>query len=121
MGRLLTIGKDFVESDSGILYVLIIRLECGKEVYKVGVTKRKIEERVVEILSSFWISYRYFPYCYPKRFKNTSNVYDKETIMHKELAEYKFNFDKVFGGHTEFFSGIELEKLLEIYENTLRL
>lgn len=47
MAKLLTIGKTNVDN-SGILYVLVVRLDCGTEVYKVGVTKRKIEERVME-------------------------------------------------------------------------
>ncbi len=119
MAKLLTIGKTNADN-SGILYVLVVRLDCGTEVYKVGVTKRKIEERVAEILTSFWLSYRYFPYCYPKRFKSTEEVYSKEAKMHKELEEFSYKFDKRFGGHTEFFSGVELEKILEIYENTIR-
>lgn len=118
MAKLLTIGKTSTDN-SGILYVLVIKLDCGTEVYKVGVTKRKIEERVAEILTSFWLSYRYFPYCYPKRFKSTEEVYSKEAKMHKELSEFSYKFDKKFGGHTEFFSGVELEKILEIYEDTI--
>lgn len=45
MAKLLTIGKTSADN-SGILYVLVVRLDCGTEVYKVGVTKRKIEERM---------------------------------------------------------------------------
>lgn len=41
MAKLLTIGKTNADN-SGILYVLVVRLDCGTEVYKVGVTKRKI-------------------------------------------------------------------------------
>ena len=120
MKKLFKIDKSALSSDdSGILYLLVIKLDCGTEVYKVGVTKRKVEERVAEILTSFWVSYRYFPYCYPKRFKTTSNVYDKEACMHKDLKDYKYTFDKSFGGHTEFFSGIPLDVLLEKYESVI--
>ncbi len=118
MAKLLTIGKTNADN-SGILYVLVVRLDCGTEVYKVGVTKRKIEERVAEILTSFWLSYRYFPYCYPKRFSTTEEVYSKEAKMHKDLKEYKYTFDKSFGGHTEFVSGIPLDVLLEKYESVI--
>ena len=118
MAKLLTIGKTNTDN-SGILYVLVVRLDCGTEVYKVGVTKRKIEERVAEILTSFWLSYRYFPYCYPKRFKSTEEVYSKEAKIHKELEEFSYKFDKRFGGHTEFFSGIPLDVLLEKYESVI--
>lgn len=118
MAKLLTIGKTNADN-SGILYVLVVRLDCGTEVYKVGVTKRKIEERVAEILTSFWRSYRYFPYCYPKKFGATEEVYSKEAKMHKELEEFSYKFDKSFGGHTEFFSGIPLDVLLEKYESVI--
>lgn len=40
MAKLLTIGKTNTDN-SGILYVLVVRLDCGTEVYKVGVTKRR--------------------------------------------------------------------------------
>lgn len=42
MAKLLTIGKTNADN-SGILYVLVVRLDCGTEVYKVGVTKRFME------------------------------------------------------------------------------
>jgi hypothetical protein len=59
---------------SGILYVLIIRLE-DKELIKIGVTQRdKVEDRVAEILISIWKRYRIFPECYPKRFRKVSYV-----------------------------------------------
>ena len=117
--RLLSISNPS-KSGSGILYILIIRLACGKEVYKVGVTQRaKIEDRVSEILTGFWVSYRYFPYCYPKRFKTTEDVYSKEAQMHRQLAEYKYVFEKEFGGHTEFFHEIELDELVQMYEDII--
>lgn len=88
MAKLLTIGKTNADN-SGILYVLVVRLDCGTEVYKVGVTKRKIEERVAEILTSFWLSYRYFPYCYPN--KNVYGIPPKDeevSVMESILKLY---------------------------------
>lgn len=52
-------------------------------------------------------------------YKITANVYDKESYMHKDLKDYKYTFDKAFGGHTEFFSGIPLDALLEKYESVI--
>lgn len=52
-------------------------------------------------------------------YKTTTNVYDKEACMHKDLKEYKYTFDKSFCGHTEFFSGIPLDVLLEKYESVI--
>lgn len=111
--------KDERISD-GIVYLLVVRLEDGTEVYKIGVTTRKIQERVGEILTSFWTQYRYFPYCKPKRFRTTSDIFEKEAKIHKELAEYRYEFDKKFGGHSECFSGLELEKVVEVYERVVK-
>lgn len=117
---LFTISTKEVKDDSGILYVLIIRLECGKEIYKIGVTQRdKIEDRVAEILSSFFIKYRYFPYCYPKRFKKTKEVYAKEAELHRMFKENKYEPEFKFGGSTEFFHDVELDRILDAYENII--
>lgn len=100
----------------GIVYLLIMWLDDGTEVYKIGVTKREVQERVCEILTSYWTKYRVFLRCYPKRYRKTDKIYEKEAAIHKELSEYSYKFDKEFSGSTEFFSGIELEKVVEIYE-----
>lgn len=120
MKTLLKISKDKVEEGEGIVYVLVIWLEDGTEVYKVGVTKRDIQDRVCEILTSYWTQYRVFPKCYPKRYRKTNNIYEKETKIHKELKEYEYTFEKQFSGSTEFFSGVELAKVVSIYEDILQ-
>lgn len=106
-------------SGSGILYILVMDID-GEVVYKVGVTQRdKIEERVCEILTSFFKSYRYFPWTRPKRFKKTDDVYEKETKMHKYLKEYQYKPEKRFGGSTELFTGIALDTLVDLYEKII--
>lgn len=117
---LLKISKDKVEEGEGIVYLLVIWLDDGTEVYKVGVTKRDIQDRVCEILTSYWVQYRVYPKCYPKRYRKTSCIYEKEAAIHKELKEYQYVFEKPFSGSTEFFSGVELAKVLEIYESILQ-
>lgn len=106
--------------NDGIVYLLVIRLEDGTEVYKIGITTRKIQERVVEILTSFWTQYRYFPYCKTKRYRSTNNIFEKEAKIHKELSEYRHEFNKKFGGSSECFSGIELDKVVEVYERIIK-
>lgn len=120
MGFKFKISTKDADDREGIVYVLIIRLEDGTEVYKIGVTKRGIQDRVVEILSSFWTQYRYFPYCYPKRFRKTNGIYEKEAKLHKTFEAYKYKFDKEFGGSSEFFHGVDLAKIVEEYENILQ-
>ena len=106
-----------LEEDLGILYVVHFRLD-DKDLIKIGVTARTVEERVAEILVSIFKRYRCFPYAYPKRFRVTSNVYEKEAILHKYFKEYNYTPEKVFSGSTEFFD-VPMDKVVTAYENLL--
>jgi|TARA_R110000744_G_scaffold202521_1_gene321392 hypothetical protein len=106
-----------VQSDIGILYVVCFTLE-GKELIKIGVTTRKIEDRVSEILVSIFKKYREFPYCRPKKFKKTYDIFHKEAILHEYFKNYSYITEKKFSGSTEFFD-VPLCKVVEAYENLL--
>lgn len=113
------ISRDIPKDGSGILYVLIMEID-GETVYKVGVTQRRaIEDRVGEILTSFFHKFRYYCYLKPKKFTKVEDVYAKETTMHRALAEFKYEPKKKFDGSTELFTGIDLGILLEIYRKCL--
>ena len=107
-----------IEEDLGILYVVYFELE-GKPLVKIGVTTRPIEERVAEILMSIFRKYREFPYCRPKRFRKTGNVYEKEAMLHEYFKENSYSPNKKFSGSTEFFD-IPLEEVVSVYENLLK-
>jgi hypothetical protein len=94
--------KDRVCEHYGILYLVHFELD-GKSLVKIGVTAKKIEDRVSEILVSIFKKYREFPYCRPKRFQKTSDMFDKEAVLHQFFAAYHYTPDKVFSGSTEFF------------------
>jgi hypothetical protein len=102
----------------GILYLLLVELE-GKSLVKIGVTHRTIEDRVVEILTSIFKKYREFPYCRPKRYRVTTDIYGKEKVLHKMFENNKYTTAKKFSGHTEFFD-VPLEKVVAAYEKLLR-
>ena len=105
--------KQAVKDSAGILYVLIFTLEDG-EYIKIGITQRKIEDRVAEILTSFFHRDRLYPACYPKRFSKMDNVLVKEAMMHEYFKDCRVKLDKISGG-SEFFCGIELDELLARY------
>lgn len=106
-------------TDRGILYVLLIDLE-DKTLVKVGVTTRsKVEERVVEVLTSIWKSYRRFPSCYIKRFRTVPDVYSKEAALHKFLEEYRYETEHKFSGYTEMFD-IPPDMVVNSYESMLK-
>jgi hypothetical protein len=106
-----------LEEDSGILYLVHFKLD-DKDLVKIGVTSRNIEDRVSEILVSIFKKYREFPYCRPKRFRKTGNVYEKEALLHEHFKEYNYKTNKKFSGSTEFFD-IPLEEVVEVYEKLL--
>ena len=110
-------NKQSVEEDYGILYVVHFELE-GKSLVKIGVTARSIEERVSEILVSIFKIYREFPYCRPKRFRKTSEVYEKEARLHKYFDTYRYVTQHPFSGSTEFFD-VPLDEVVNIYEQLL--
>lgn len=111
-------NKNLLADDYGILYILLFTIE-DKHLVKIGVTSRTIEYRVSEILLSIFKAYREFPYCKPKRFRKTSNVYLKESRLHEHFADSRYSFSKKFSGHTEFFD-VPLEEVVEAYEDILK-
>jgi len=114
------ISKDglSLEEDVGILYIVYFELE-EKQLVKIGVTTRNIEDRVSEILVSIFKKYREFPYCRPKRFRKTGNVYEKEAQLHQYFKQYSYKPKNKFSGSTEFFD-VPLEEVVEVYEQLLK-
>ena len=104
---------------NGLVYVLLIDLE-DKTLVKIGVTSRlKIQDRVCEILSSIFISYRCFPYCYPKKFSRTTDIYEKEAALHYHFSNYYYKCASSWSGSTEVFDVDDIDYLCEIYERCL--
>lgn len=97
------------------LYIMRFCID-GSIIHKVGVTTRKPEERLVEILLSFYKAHRYIPKCDIKRFKEVDDVFGKESMLHSTLKEYKYSAEKKFSGCTEMFINIDEFTLLELYD-----
>lgn len=106
------------EVDAQILYLLRIYEVDGKDICKIGITSRKIEDRVVEILTSYFHAYRVFPKLYPKRFRKVKDAFMKEQWLLDYLKEYKYTIDKKFSGCTELVD-IDLDILVDLYEKVL--
>jgi len=104
-------------TNENVVYIMKFVLEDGSTLYKIGVTHYKREvERMLEILKSFFVKYRYTPMCKLMRFKRFTNAYSTEKILHQDLANYKFTFDKPFSGSTEFFTGLDEVDLIAKYD-----
>lgn len=106
-----------LEEDEGIVYLVLFNLD-DKELVKIGITTRKIEDRVSEILVSIFKAYREFPYCRPKRFRKTTDIFEKESILHNYFKDRKYTPEKTFSGSSEFFD-IPLDEAVIVYERLL--
>ena len=106
------------KSKYGRLYVLRITLDTGKIVHKVGLcySDRSVD-RMMEVLRSFFSTYRYIPMCVLKRDKKVLIPDLVEKHMHELLAEWSYQFDKKFNGSTEFFENLDEEVVLKYLDS----
>ena len=108
---------DNTKTKDNVVYIIKVQLDNGLVLHKIGVTGYKREvDRMLEVLKGFFIQYRYVPFSSLKRFKRFSDAYAIEKLLHNEFVEYKYTFDKTFGGSTEFFLNIDEAKLIEFYD-----
>lgn len=104
--------------NKSILYILQIDLE-DKQLVKIGITNKNIEERVCQILTSIWKRYRIFPKCYVKRYKTVSNYKSKELEMLEYFKKYSYEPKYKFSGHTEVFD-VDLDLVVDKYEDLIK-
>ena len=109
------VSKDL--GKEGMVYLLEIDVD-GKMVQKIGITTRKIEDRVVEITASYFKGRRYFPFVRPKRFRKANDILDKEQSILEWCKEYKFTPEKRFQGSSELLD-MNLDVLVTLYEQVI--
>ena len=108
------------KADKGKLYMMRFWFDGHeKPVYKIGLTVRQPEERLMDILISYYKVYRYCPKCDIKRFREVGKLHQKETILLASLKEYNYIPEKKFSGCTEMFAGIDEYWLLSLYERVV--
>ena len=101
----------------GRLYLFYIRFN-DLDLYKVGITfSDRSTDRLMEVLRDIFNKYRFVPYSRILRDKKVYIPRIVERYMHIELDEYRYTFDKKFDGSTEFFTGLDKEYLLDLYDN----
>jgi hypothetical protein len=104
-----------VRKSQGIVYVLEVSID-GVARYKVGITARggrALESRVMEISSSYYSVYGYFPQIVPLRYAKTKWYYEVEAEIHSKLGS-RLECKK-FDGSTEMF-GCNREEVLRWYD-----
>ena len=101
-----------------ILYLLDMEID-SKKIRKIGITSKKIEDRLAGIATSIFSKYRYFPWIYPKRFRKVDNALVKEQKILEYMKEYKWESEKKWGGSTETLD-VELDVLVDVYERVVK-
>lgn len=103
-----------VDDGYGRVYVFRIALLDGTILHKVGMcSSARSIDRMMEVLRSFFIAYRYVPMCTLRKDKKTKIPLLLEKHMHEVLDEFSYKFDKKFDGSTEFFKDLDEDVLLD--------
>lgn len=112
----LTVTSNVSDKDT-ILYLLELDVD-GQRVQKIGITSRKIEDRCLEIIESYFKGRREFCWLRPKRFRKVDDAYVKEQWILRYLKEYSCIIEKKFSGSTELVQ-MDLDVLVNLYEKVI--
>lgn len=112
--------KANLKLEEGIVYIIKMVLDDGMVVYKIGVTKRKIEDRLAEIVIEIFKKLRYIPRTSLKRFQKSTAYEGIEAELLELYSIYKYEWNIVFSGHTEFICDIDEEELLAEYDKRMK-
>ena len=88
-------------------------LPDGYSVYKIGMTNTdRAVDRMMEILRSWFMRFRFIPYCELRLNMETSYPKELEAHIHKTLSHKKFTPHMKVDGGTEMFVGIDELRVL---------
>ena len=102
------------KAPTGRLYILEIITEDLQIIHKIGMCYTdRTTDRMMEILRSWFVAYRYSPYTIWKLNFETKDPYLLEKDVHATLAEYKWKPDKKIDGCEEMFTGLDIEEVID--------
>jgi len=103
----------FKRNDIGRLYVIKIVLPDDTVVHKIGMChSNRATDRMMEILKSWFISFRFVPYAELKLDMQCQNALVIEKYIHSVLRPVSFEPNHKVQGHTEMFVNINEARLL---------
>lgn len=106
------------ENQVGRVYVIRLVTEDGEVVHKIGMTNTpRSADRMMEILRSWFMAFRYVPTARLKLDKETGVPLLLEKHMHELLADLRWNPSKKVDGGTEMFTDVDEEAVLEYLRN----
>ena len=119
MNTLEALSLKYDGAEVGYVYVMEFKFQAKsgiKTLYKVGITKNKPIDRMLQIVREFFMQRRYVPECRLVRFREVPEYDRLEKELHSLYKEYSYSFGSLrFSGHTEFLD-IELDLLLDGYD-----
>lgn len=103
----------FVRQTIGRIYVIKIVLPESFTVYKIGMCNSdRSTDRMMEILRSWFVNYRFVPYTELKLDMKCDNAGKLEKYLHKVFQIFEFEPNYPVQGHTEMFTGLNEQRLL---------
>lgn len=98
----------------GRVYIFELELQDGTVVRKVGMVNSdsmgRVTDRLMEVLRSFFMQYRYVPKSRIVKAKKFRIPYYVETYLHRLLDDIRYKFDKKFDGCKEFFVDLDVDE-----------
>jgi len=114
-------GEVTKTSPYGRVYIFEIELDDGTMIHKVGMVNSdsmsRVTDRLMEVLRSFFMQYRYIPKSRIVKAKKFLIPYIVENHLHKLLAELKYKSDKKYDGYDEMFSDVDIDELVRYMDS----
>jgi hypothetical protein len=108
----------FKRKDIGRVYVIRITLPDSTIVHKVGMCHSdRATDRMMEILKSWFISFRFVPYSQLKLDMSCQNAGKIEKYVHKALSYLTFEPYHNVEGRTEMFTDVDENRLIWFIRN----
>jgi len=105
------------------VYIIKCRLENNQGfIYKIGKSSGKNSvDRMMQLIRSFFMNYRYTPIFEIKRDRPCENAFAIETQLHQDFRSCKYYHDKKIDGANEWFYVPREDLLLQRYDELLPL
>ena len=103
----------FQRREVGRIYVIRMELPDGYVVHKIGMCNSdRSVDRMLEILRSWFMRFRFIPYCELRLDMQTNYPKELEAHIHKILDRHRFTPHMKVEGGTEMFIGIDEFRVL---------
>jgi hypothetical protein len=103
----------FQKRETGRIYVIRMELPDGYVVHKIGMTNSdRAVDRMLEILRSWFMRFRFVPYCELRLNMETGYPKEIEKHIHNILSHRQFHPHMKVEGGTEMFIGIDEFRVL---------